>query len=66
MKGEIPKPLIGVVVVIVVAIAGFFLYSAGKPLGSEKPLPDATTMTAEDIAKIKNAEHAADEARGRK
>ncbi len=65
MKGEIPKPLIAVAIVLVVAVAGFFFWSATKPLATEKPLQDATTMTQEDIAKIKQMEHAPDEARAR-
>ncbi|RYG29551.1 hypothetical protein EON81_26490 [bacterium] len=53
MKKEISVP-IAVVAVLVLIIGGWFVFQkATGPVGSEKPSPDVTKMTTQEIETIK-------------
>ena len=65
MKGEIPKPLIIGAIAVVVVVVAFFFWNSTKPPEPDVKLPDISNMTMDEISKMKEADHAADAARGR-
>jgi hypothetical protein len=65
MKTNIPVPVVVGAIVAVLAVAVYFIWSSMQPLKSDAVLPDVGTMSAEQIAEMKSADHSADEARGR-
>lgn len=65
MKGEVSKPLIVTVVVLVLAGVAFAFWKTSQPPEPDVKLPDISNMTMEEIQKTKQAEHDADAARGR-
>lgn len=65
MKGEISKPVIAGAVIVALILVGFLFWSLTKPPEPEVKVPDISKMTTDEIAKMKEADHAADAARGR-
>lgn len=60
MKSDLPKPLILGVVALAVVAVGLLFWQFTKPPEPDVKLPDASNLTRDQIAKMKEADHAPD------